>query len=323
MSLVLTTILAYRCNYAERMKNFKNTGKRIGLVNKISSKWRPIRITLNYDIIEGKEYDPMSCKRVGQQINDPYEGNIICEEQDIINKKQILAIKGTINNVVRFLTNAIKVQSLLEPIITEYNNVTRIYNDTDFVINVSYKFSHTFAAAATVDQIDEIYSRPIIGMIYFNPRETPNEVVNENDWNNGLFYTVLHEITHALGFSSNLYEFYHPHENPETYKNITCQISKYGITYTFLITPHAHIFAKKRFGVETFIGDNGTSCPSGIELEDGGSVGTAGSHLEYRTFNTEYMVGSVIEYPVPFSRFTDATMAILLDTGNYKVIGQI
>ncbi|EAY02379.1 GP63-like [Trichomonas vaginalis G3] len=156
-------------------------------------------------------------------------------------------------------------------------------------------------------------------MIVFNPRATPEKVVNETDWDNNFYMTILHELTHALGFGDTLFKDYHPYENPEPHKNPVCKLTKFGRDYTFLVTPYSHIFAKKRFGVETFIGDNNTNCPAGIELEDGGSSGTAGSHLEYRTYNTENMVGEDINYPVPFLRFTDAMLAILMDTGNYKV----
>ena len=31
------------------------------------------------------------------------------------------------------------------------------------------------------------------------------------------------------------------------------------------------------------------------------------------------MIGEEVGSPVPFLRFTDATLAVLLDTGNYKV----
>ncbi|EAY20145.1 GP63-like [Trichomonas vaginalis G3] len=131
--------------------------------------------------------------------------------------------------------------------------------------------------------------------------------------------TILHELTHTLGFALNFFEKYHPPESTEVYKDPVCKLTKYKKNYLFLVTPNAHVYAKKRFGVETFIGDNGTSCPAGIEMEDGGSIGTAGSHLEARTYNSENMIGTDIGYPVPFLRFTDATLAVLMDTGNYKI----
>ena len=116
-----------------------------------------------------------------------------------------------------------------------------------------------------------------------------------------------------------MFESYHPYESIEFYKNPVCKLTKYGKNYSFLVTPYAHIYAKKRFGVETFIGDNEQSCPSGIELEDEGSDASAGSHLETRTYYNENMIGGDILFHNPFLRFTDATIAVLMDTGNYKV----
>ncbi|EAY11996.1 GP63-like [Trichomonas vaginalis G3] len=299
--------------------NINDRFKRISLSSKVSSEWRPIRITINYDALEGKDNDPLSCQYIGQKIENPIEGTHICEEQDILTEKQISSIKGTMTNVANFLSNTLQVQSFLDPITIEGVNETVILNNTDFVIMVSSQFSNSLVAFAIPLELEDLYSRPYLALIKFNPRHTPAEVINDSDWNNEFYYTVLHEITHALGFSSDLYEKYHPHENPEPYKNPVCQFTKYGKNFTFLVTPYSHIFAKKRFGVETFTGDDGKSCPSGIELEDGGTSATALSHLEYRTYYTEYMIGQEFGSDGPFPRFTDATMAILLDTGNYKV----
>ncbi|EAX86988.1 GP63-like [Trichomonas vaginalis G3] len=91
---------------------------------------------------------------------------------------------------------------------------------------------------------------------------------------------------------------------------------------TFLTTPYAHIFAKNRYGVDKFIGDNGAECPAGIELENGGGDKTAFSHLEARTMLDDIMIGVNLgpdeQDQEPFNRVSDATLAVLLDTGNYK-----
>lgn len=321
MLIVFAFYLALRCNYDDRIKNatIRAGHNRVSLSNKISSKWKPIRITVNNDILEGKEESPLSCYNVGQIIEYDDERVHTCEEQDIITQKQITTIRQTMDNVVNFLSNTLKVQSIIGSIRYGEGNEAIEFNNSDFVIMTSHRYSSSFVASAMSLDTDDTYWRPTIGMIYFNTRDIPNEPVNESDWKNEFFFTVLHEITHALGFSNNMFEHYHPHENPEPYKDIICKLTKYGKTFSFLVTPHSHIFAKKRFGVDVFTGDNGTSCPSGIELEDGGSEGTAGSHLEMRTYYTEYMIGMVTYSNGPFVIFTDATMAVLLDTGNYKI----
>ncbi|EAY11997.1 GP63-like [Trichomonas vaginalis G3] len=293
--------------------------KRISLFNATSSEWKPIRITINYDALEGKDNDPLSCQYIGQKIENPIEGTHICEEQDILTEKQISSIKGTMTNVANFLSNTLQVQSFLDPIPIIYRKIRQVFKNSDFIISVSSRYSNSYAAIAFPILLDEIYSRPYFATIYFNPKFTPNKPVNEDDWNNEFFYAVLHEITHALGFDKDFYSFYHPREDPKPYKKPTCRLKKYGKNYTFLVTPYSHIFAKKRFGVETFRGDNGKTCPSGIELEDGDTGETSSSHLKLRTYNTEFMTCDEVGSPGPFFRFTDATMAVLMDTGNYKV----
>ena len=83
----------------------------------------------------------------------------------------------------------------------------------------------------------------------------------------------------------------------------------------FITTPYAHNFATKQFGTKTFVGDNGT-CPSGIEIENT----ELGSHLPGRVYMTDLMTSINIQTDAgPFTRLTDASMALLQDTGNYKV----
>ena len=72
---------------------------------------------------------------------------------------------------------------------------------------------------------------------------------------------------------------------------------------TFLTTPYAHIFAKNRYGVDKFIGDNGAECPAGIELENGGGDKTAFSHLEARTMLDDIMIGVNLG-PVSYAHLT-------------------
>ncbi|EAX96019.1 GP63-like [Trichomonas vaginalis G3] len=197
------------------------------------------------------------------------------------------------------------------------------FPDTDFaLVATSYVHedgSSEIAAAGSRDFIDSTF-RPILGMVRFNPAFVPSTPSNLTDYDNNFFSTVLHELTHALGFMYPLFEHYHPINSTTPYgNNALCSFTKYGRKFTFLVTPYCHLFAKKRFGVETFYGDNGAKCPSGIELEDQGSSSTAGSHLEKRVYNSEIMVGDDTLTKIPFFRYSDATLSILMDTGFYQI----
>lgn len=227
--LFLNLVFATTSDHKDEPKNV-NTEQ-----NEISRKWRPIRITADHRILEGKKDDPLSCKRVGQEINYTYDGLHICEEKDLLSKKQILAIKGTMNNVIKFLSKTLKVQSRLTPILAE----DKKFSNTDLVISTSYRFfsDDTVATESSISW-DSIYFRPYFAKIFFSPIHVPDKIINENDFDNEFFYTILHEITHALGFDKTFYDKYHPHENPEPYKNPICQFSKYGKNFTFLVTPY-------------------------------------------------------------------------------------
>jgi hypothetical protein len=124
-----------------------------------------------------------------------------------------------------------------------------------------------------------------------------------------------------MGVSSSCFENYHPRNSNTPFENIFCNLhdTATGKNHTFLITPHAHEFAVQQWGSETFKAGS-KSCPAGIELEDGGGHGSAGSHPESRIAYSDVMVHVAMQYDIgPFQRFTPLTMAILLDTGFYDI----
>ncbi|EAY20146.1 hypothetical protein TVAG_020910 [Trichomonas vaginalis G3] len=183
MLLYLALILSYKCNINEQMKklNIKQNMQRLALSSRISSKWRPIRITLNYDFLEGKRNYPYTCKNVGQVIE---EIGVVCEANDIITEKQISAIKGTLNNVVDFLSHTLKVQSVLDPIKVEIDDENKLeFNNTDLVLIVTSQKIDGALASAGPRMFEDTYRRTIVGIVEFNPSTTPEEAVSENDWN--------------------------------------------------------------------------------------------------------------------------------------------
>lgn len=95
---------------------------------------------------------------------------------------------------------------------------------------------------------------------------------------------------------------------------IFCSLNIKGKRTNFLVTPYARKFAKKHYGVARVYGDNSASCPAGIEIDD------TRSHLHAKTFHSEAMMTYSTTYDEgPFQRVTDASMAVLQDSGNYKI----
>ncbi|EAY16082.1 GP63-like [Trichomonas vaginalis G3] len=251
----------------------------------VSDKWRPFRIKFNYDFMDGKKEYPLRCDRVGQVLDSGFR----CEKENVLTDAQRNALKQTIDNVIKFLQNTIKVKSLRFPIkvsnLEDYGDFDEIvFNDADLGIvatSIALDSTNSIIAAAAPRVFIKPSYRPYIGVMYFNPRFVPEKPCDYTDFESKFFYTVLHELTHAIGFLSSAYWSFHPYEQEDKlYITSTCQLTKYNKKYNFLVTPYAHLYAKKRFGVDKFYGDKNKSCPAGIELEDQGGQTTAGSHLE-------------------------------------------
>lgn len=279
------------------------------------AEWNNIRVKFDFGFIDRKKPDENMCVQVGQEVINQND-NIRCSEDDILTEQKIKGLKATFENVANYMNKLLKVIPVEKP----FKDGDDLISDTDLFISV---FSRPFGrssvmAYASATAIDTEYRRPYKGSVTVNPAYVPTRAISINDYESAMFYAYFHEITHALGFSSYFYRFFHPYEISKPYNTTQCSITKLGKQFTFLVTPFCHIWAQKHYGVDTFYGDDGESCPSGIEIEDGGGTGTAKSHLEGRVFNSDYMVGLDISNGNPYVRITDATAAVMQDTGNYK-----
>ncbi|KAK8849876.1 hypothetical protein M9Y10_018463 [Tritrichomonas musculus] len=303
-------------------ENSKSRNKRT-----LTNEREPIRIYLDFLI----DKDEFQCVNDGQPIT--WQDTIFtCEAIDIPNETQKVALKKTMENVRDYLQSILLVDRLNTPIdittsLEGYFNLADSPNpisDTDIYLSVfirTYGDSQTLASAHYVTTDSETY-RPIQGAIYVNSRYLPTEAQNENSTNTDFFYTVVHEIMHALGVSSDSFPYYHPKDSTTPYESPLVELNDEatGKKHTFLVTPFSHKFAVMQWGVENFT-INGVTVPSGIEIEDGGGEGTAGSHPDCRIGNQDLMVGVSIQGENgPYSRFTPLTAAILLDTGNYDIV---
>jgi leishmanolysin len=139
--------------------------------------------------------------------------------------------------------------------------------------------------------------RPIFGQVNFNLNKinpSKNGMKIEKD-----LLIILHEITHVLGFSNELYGTFPTKPEVESY-NVKGQ----PLTYINLLPLTERL--RKHFG-----------CPTlpGAFLENEGGDGSAGSHFERKIFMNEYMTASQISD----QRMTEFTLAFLEGTGWYKV----
>lgn len=158
-----------------------------------------------------------------------------------------------------------------------------------------------YAAACQRDQHD----RPIFGNVNFCPSSIST---SENDYQQQLS-TAMHEISHALGFSSDLYAYMRDENgDPRTPRNIygepyrldsqTCPngvtvdnfarpsmdtvqfFTERGHSVAKMVTPNVLAYVRQHFGCDTL---------NGAELENHEQDVCIGSHWEERIFQPEFM----------------------------------
>jgi hypothetical protein len=165
--------------------------------------------------------------------------------------------------------------------------------------------SSVLASAGATDSSNP----PREGRVQVNTYKRPSSAQNFDSPDRSYFMTLLHELTHVLAFSSGLFNRWDTITNG-TGKQIHVTDSRYGITHQFLATPALTAFIARRF--RTFPPPGSVL---GLELEDSGSPGTAGSHPHERLFLSDLMQG-VIHGPSYLSAIFEAS---LRDSGWYDV----
>ena len=149
-------------------------------------------------------------------------------------------------------------------------------------------------ATASANAFQTSNGQPYIGTVRINKK------IDLSKPNSQIYFEAIlvHEFTHILGFSIHFFEnFYH---------NIEYKTDKYGIERIYLNSPILLQVAKKYFNCDTL---------TGVELENQGGEGTAGSHWEARILLGEYMNGYSYTEEQVISEFT---LAVLEDSGYYK-----
>lgn len=184
------------------------------------------------------------------------------------------------------------------------------------VLYISYKTCKTgLIAYASARQLDQ-YGRPIAGYINFCPRGTASYMSEHAS--TGLS-TTMHEITHALVFSSTLYQYYRNWDTGKlrglsnVVKDYTVKTDSLNMRATGkvkrIITPGVVAATRAHYGCSSL---------TGAALENNGGSGTAGSHWEKRALMTEYMTsGGSSEITGAF--VSPISLALFQDSGWYRV----
>jgi leishmanolysin len=275
----------------------------------------PFRVDFDLGNLRQESNDSQMCKSVRQVIvwnNFTY----LCTQEDLMTTEVYDLLNETFMNLTNFLHHLLKVQSLPKPIIVE--NLpglprSTLISNADLHVSVAarpFPINASISAAA-IPIAAYTDGRPVIGIIFVNPRALP--VITQS--NRQLFMCLLHEMLHILGMSRTLMEHWINPENGKPYSPFP--MTKYhnkrfpNKTFDILHTPSIEKYAMDRFNITEFV----PGVPAGVELQDTGGSETVGNHPSSRVFLDDVSVG----VSVGTSYLSNLTLALLEDTGWYDV----
>jgi len=215
-------------------------------------------------------------------------------------------IKKSIDSTIKVFSELIKVKrtgnlSIKNPLrcsqkITKYHSSITTGIDYDIVLVpiIDPNLEDGVDAAASSCFLGSDY-RPIMGYVLLNQ----NYSYKKTNAQQFLTMLLLHEITHVLVFSDDLYSYFQ-------YSDATITKTINGIKRTLIQTPKVLSVASQHFGCSSI---------TGIELENQGGEGSAGSHWEARVMLGDYMIST--DYPEIV--ISDISLALFEDSGWYQV----
>ncbi|KAH0794716.1 GP63-like protein [Histomonas meleagridis] len=274
---------------------------------------KPIRVHFDVSPIQ-KDIDNKKCTSPGQ-IKNGYP----CQENDVLTNQKKEILIETIKNVQLFIHNIINVTQYdgdlkLRPIDGLSNVNTTVKGIDLYLFVVSRPFGHSSTTLATASTIlinnkPDDYGRPIEGLVTINPAKVPVSVENRTSGSNQFFVTIVHELTHVLAFSASHFNRWIDRKTGTRYTNtIQSYVNSYGLTQSFINTPRLTQWVNDRFQV-----NDPKLATLGLEIEDGGGSGTAGSHPNSRLYFTDVMQG--VTYGPGY--FTGIFFNSLYDSGWY------
>eukprot|EP00850_Spirogloea_muscicola_P006385 SM000030S11394 [mRNA] locus=s30:428293:434659:- [translate_table: standard] len=173
--------------------------------------------------------------------------------------------------------------------------------DADLVLLVTTRptTGNTLAWAVACER--DQWGRAIAGHVNVAPRHLTAEAETL------LSATLIHEVMHVLGFDPHAFaHFRDERKRRRTEVVVQSFDEELGRPVTRVVLPRVVATARQHYGAFT-------SSFAGLELEDGGGRGTAGSHWEKRLLMNEIMTGSVDTRSV----VSAMTLALLEDSGWY------
>ncbi|KAH0787543.1 GP63-like protein [Histomonas meleagridis] len=275
---------------------------------------KPIRVHFDTSPITSDSIDSNRCFASGQIKNGQ-----TCQAEDVLTADKTKVILETIKNVQQYIHNIVNVTQYEGELtlrdITGLTGVNKTVTGIDlYLFVVSRPFGSTSSTLATASTIDVNYKdedkgRPVEGLVTINPAKVPSQPQNASSGDRQFFVTIVHELMHVLAFSANHFNRWVDRATGQMYPStITQYVNSYGLTQRFISTPKLTEWVNDRFQVL-----DKNLATLGLEIEDGGGSGTAGSHPNSRLYFTDAMQG--ITYGPGY--FTGVFFYTLYDSGWY------
>jgi leishmanolysin len=297
----------------------------------LQSAWQPIRVKVFFDQGDcaGGTSTCGHCTAVGNVVPtfESASSTTTCTSNDVLtDAKKSYIMDKLMPAAVAFYTSALNVVRVSgnlvvsgtatcgsapgTPVPSDHRSTG--VADADFIAYVTAvpkadrtSLTVAWAAACRTDSA----GRAVVAHVNFIPGSLTNAVDNnavdlDNDKS-----TAVHEIAHALGFSSPFFgsRGYLSTDGTTLVPGGTSVVtsSDLGKSVTYVTSPRVVNEVRSYFGCTTLTGG---------EIEDQGGSGTAGSHWEKRIFYEDSMAGISSSVRSYHSRFT---LAFFEDTGHY------
>eukprot|EP00850_Spirogloea_muscicola_P004976 SM000022S07190 [mRNA] locus=s22:424033:436658:+ [translate_table: standard] len=184
------------------------------------------------------------------------------------------------------------------------------YPGTDFVLYVTSKVSSVCnggaMAHASYCALDPVLHRPLAGYLNICPANVTSTWSSDSRQHDIMLVVVLHELTHALGFSAPLYKYFRDIQG-KPYSEVVLQSGVHGSNSSVIVTPHVVAAAREQFGCSSLLGAG---------LAPGSGIDGSTSHWDPSIMANEYMSSQVGGRATVVSNIT---LALLQDTGWYNV----
>ena len=217
----------------------------------------------------------------------------------------------------KYFSNSLKVHQITsaakwdELYLTDYDYCSdyedykgRTINNTDYLLVIQEIDDSESSAIAMAGPCayDPATDQPIAGVLIMNLAQMLGSTSEQ------LVMIFTHELAHAFGFSSSSFKHFRK-SNGEKYSEsemFEVQSIRGLEDQVFIKTPNVLKRARAAFDCETL---------PGLQIENQGGSGSAGSHWESRVMRTELMNPQLVSKNVVYS---DLTLALFEDSGWYK-----